>query len=34
MNGLIENNSIERLDLSDNSISDENSLNIIRFMKK
>jgi uncharacterized alpha/beta hydrolase family protein len=34
MKGLIENNTLERLDLSDNQISDADSLNIIRFMKK
>lgn len=34
MTGLIENNSIEKLDLSDNQLSDDDSLHIIRFMKK
>ena len=34
MKGLIDNNTIEKLDLSDNQISDQDSLNIIRFIKK
>ncbi len=34
MKGLVENNTIELLDLSDNEISDVDSLNIIRFIKK
>lgn len=33
MEGLLENTTIEKLDLSDNDISDQNSLCIVRFIK-
>lgn len=34
MNGLMDNGVIEKLDLSDNDISDHDSLNIVRYLKK
>lgn len=34
MKGLLQNNIIETLDLSDNDISDNDSIHIVQFMKK
>jgi hypothetical protein len=34
MNGIMDNNTLERLDLSDNEINDNDALGIVRYIKR